>query len=650
MPKPTERTLPLRLDIQALRGLAVTAVILFHSGIGIAPSGYLGVDMFFVISGYLITGIILRQKRADQFTFQAFYLRRIRRLLPAAYVVLLSTLILSIFLLTNIGFARYFEQFLGSLTFSTNIVLWKQINYFNNDAVFEPLLHMWSLAVEEQYYIVFPIALLLLPKRLWLAGILIATLASLCAYCWLYPRSPGVAFYLLPTRAWEIGLGSLATFVAPASRLARWARRLAPVAALCVVGICFVPGGFLASYLLAIPACIAAAILILVPHDSPSIRRRIAPIARIGDFSYSLYLVHWPLFAFAHTIYVRVDLPIWLSLAIIGLTFVLAFMLYRFVEEPIHRSATQPRRTWMIALVASIALAGGCAVVLHVKQRSAPNIDLVPITDGLENPFCRGDGNAIDPRCSQGKTPEILIWGDSLSQAITPGIVATTAHPIVQASKGQCAPLPGLAPVDRDSPLGSAEQCLAFNDSVLAYLARTPSIRVVVLTGRYARLMFDGTQAMSRAADGTTRVGPAEIEAMVASQSRTTAAIRAMGKRVLLIAPPPQANFDVGACWSRILGKLPVFPAALRQNPSCAITRDGAIKEAAEGRRLMQAFAQRARTPVLRLDTMMCSGGVCPTSLDNRPLYVDAVHLSRTGSILVGKRFSIGQSVWEQAR
>ena len=152
-----------RADIQALRGVAVTAVILFHSGLGIAPSGYLGVDMFFVVSGFLISGIIMRQIGNGRFSFQDFYIRRVRRLLPAAYVVLAITLLMAILLSTASAFSHYWQQFLGTLTFSTNIVLWQQINYFNNGAAFEPLLHMWSLAVEEQYYLILPVALFVLP-------------------------------------------------------------------------------------------------------------------------------------------------------------------------------------------------------------------------------------------------------------------------------------------------------------------------------------------------------------------------------------------------------------------------------------------------------------------------------------------------------
>jgi len=638
-----------RLDIQALRGIAVTAVILFHSGLGIAPSGYLGVDMFFVVSGFLISGIIMRQIGAGRFSFQDFYVRRIRRLLPAAYVVLSVTLLLAMVLLTASAFSHYWQQFLGTLTFSTNIVLWRQINYFNNGAAFEPLLHMWSLAVEEQYYLLLPVTLFVLPRRLWFAAILTATIASLAAYCWLYPRSPGVAFYLLPTRAWEIGIGSLATFVTPTSRVVRAARRVLPLAALVVVAVCFVPSGYAYSHLLGIPACLAVAIVIIADQDSSGSAKMLAPIAWVGNVSYSLYLVHWPLFAFAHTVYMSNALPAWLSIALVVLTVVLALLLYSLVEQPVRQSPVRLRVAWTTAIISSVALAISCTVAFQVKRSHAPALDRTPVT-GLENPFCTGDGTAIDPRCGQGAAPEILIWGDSLSQAITPAIDATTDRPLVQASKGQCAPLLGLAPVDRDATLVFAKGCLDFNDSVLDYVARTPSIRVVVLSGRYFRLMFDGTRALYRTADGGTRIGEGGLEPMIRAQIRTTAALHALSKRVVVISPPPQAGFDIGACWERTLGGLFTVAASSGAAPSCAITGTSALPETPDGVRLMEAFTTRASTPVIRIDRMMCSHGICPTAWNGVPLYVDAAHLNRTGSMLVGRRFALSTRAWAVAR
>jgi peptidoglycan/LPS O-acetylase OafA/YrhL len=214
-----------RSDIQALRGYAVLLVILYHTNLGLVPLGFLGVDIFFVISGYLITGIIVRGLRAGTFGFQDFYLRRVRRPFPAAFVTLALTLIGSVFLLTSSAWHNFAPQLYGALFFTTNIVLWQQINYFKSAAELEPLLHMWSLAVEEQYYLVLPVVLSVVPQRLWRATIATITLGSLGGYIWLYPHSSGAAFYLLPTRAWEIGIGAIVTFMPPLRKPARAPRR-----------------------------------------------------------------------------------------------------------------------------------------------------------------------------------------------------------------------------------------------------------------------------------------------------------------------------------------------------------------------------------------------------------------------------------------
>ena len=595
------------------------------------------------------TGIIMRQMDSGRFSFQDFYVRRVRRLLPAAYLVLAVSMIAATMLTSAAAFPHFWQQFLGTLTFSTNFVLWKQINYFNNNAAFEPLLHMWSLAVEEQYYLILPIVLRVIPKRLWFVAVVAVTVASLAAYGYLYPRSPGAAFYLLPTRAWEIGIGSLATFAPSAPRLVAAASRLAPIAALVTVAICFVPGGSSSAHLLAIPACLAVATVIVARRGTVRLTRPLAPLVAIGDFSYSLYLVHWPLFAFAHTIYMSNTLPTWLSLMLVALTVVLAQVLYRRVEEPVRRAPVEPKRAWIIAVAGSVALVLACTIALQVKRRHAPAIDLTPVM-GLESPFCTGEGTAIDPRCGQGPNPQILIWGDSLSQAITPAIDATTDRPIVEASKGQCAPLPGVAPVDRDSPPAFAKGCLDFNDSVLDYIAKTPSIEVVILSGRYYRLMSDGTQAMRRGADGSTTISIGGLEPMITAQTRLTARLRTLGRRVVVIAPPPQASFDVGACWMRQMSKLPTIMPSAPPVPACAIQGAGMLAETPLGRQLMDAFTHTATTPVIRLDTAMCVGGVCPTAWNGVPLYVDAAHLSRTGSVLVGKRFALGVRAWAEAR
>jgi peptidoglycan/LPS O-acetylase OafA/YrhL len=636
-----------RADIQALRGFAVLGVILYHAGLGIAPSGYLGVDIFFVVSGFLISGIVMRERGENRFRLADFYLRRIRRLLPASHAVLLATTIAAIGLLTATGYARFWSQLIGALTFSTNVALWRQINYFNDSAAFEPLLHMWSLAIEEQYYLILPIALTWLPKRCWPAMFVLVTIASLAGYGWLYPLSPGASFYLLPMRAWEIGLGSIAACcagrTAEGSAAEGMLRRAMPVAVPVLLVAPFVTCPAHLAYLLAIPACVAT--MVVVGADDPRLGsvRALRPFGYVGDRSYTLYLVHWPLFAFANTLYLGMPLPAWLAIGLVGLCFAIALPLYAVVEEPARRMTIGSRRLFLLALASTVGLCAIGAAGLAVKRADAPAIDLRGV-EGLALPGCDAAASRFDGRCATSAAPQILVWGDSFSQQVIPAIRATTARPIAQASAGGCAPLIGVAPVDLQASRALAKRCLSFNDSVVAYLARTPSIAVVALSGRYLRYTQPGTRALQPGGGGTT-LAPIGFDALVAAQARTAAAIRALGKRVVLISAVPQAGFDVGQCWERRLSRLPSVTAA----PACAIVAANAHPRFGWTARLMDAFA-RGGTPVVRLDRALCAARRCATAWDDIPLYRDTSHMSATGSVLVGRRIGLGARLWRDAR
>ena len=210
----------------------------------IFAAGYLGVDMFFVISGFLITGIVARAIRDERFSFIDFYSRRARRLLPAAYVVLAVTSVAAAALLTSTQYNQFFVNLVGSLFFSANFTLWAQTGYFAPDSAFKPLLHMWSLAIEEQYYLLLPLILFFLPRRAWLATLLIASAASLVVGVYLATVKPSVAFFWLPARGWELGLGSISALIWQMNRAQSIARAaiLPALAAIALVPVWHLPG------------------------------------------------------------------------------------------------------------------------------------------------------------------------------------------------------------------------------------------------------------------------------------------------------------------------------------------------------------------------------------------------------------------------
>jgi peptidoglycan/LPS O-acetylase OafA/YrhL len=627
-----------RADIQALRGYAVLVVILYHAGLGLVPGGYLGVDIFFVVSGFLIGGHVIRSLDEGAFRFAAFYLRRVRRLAPAACAVLLATILAAWFVLTGAAFERFAAQALGSLVYSTNVVLWQQINYFNNSAASEPLLHMWSLAIEEQFYLLLPVLLWMLPRRWRLAAVLVATLGSLAAYLALYPRSPGAAFYLLPTRAWELGLGVCIAMLLASGRAPQLAAVLVwPGLALILLPVLFTWP--LPQHLLAVPACAGTALLLLHERSGGP---WLAPLVRVGDASYSLYLVHWPLFAFATVLWLGAEPPLIIRLGLIGLTGLLGWGLYRFVEGPGRWHPASPRRVVGTYLAVTAILAGLVALASWQKRAESSPVDLSGVT-GLALPGCDATATRYSGACATSSEPELLVWGDSFSQHLIPALQVSGNPALAQASKGQCAPLLGLAPVDRDATATFAAGCLAFNESVIEYLRTQPSIRVVVLSGYYQRYAQPGTVALQ--AGG--RIGAVKIDDLIAAQQRTTAAIRALGKRVVVVSGPPQARFDVGQCWARMLGHLPMFPPADR----CRITAAGASPATGWSAALFDGLASRGQTPVIRMDRWLCPAGTdCETMRSGVPLYRDANHLGHDGSRQVGREFNLAARVQAAAR
>lgn len=631
-----------RFDIQVLRGFAVLCVVIFHSGLGLMPSGYLGVDVFFVISGFLVGGIIIRRFKSGHLNISGFYARRIRRLIPASHVVFVTCIAAALFLTTASAYELLWQQILGSIAFSTNFILWKQINYFNNAADFEPLLHIWSLAVEEQFYFLFPILLMATPRRFWLVAILLISLISLFSYVYLYKLSPGFAFYLLPTRAWELGIGVLINFFPGSSALARFCRTMSWPAALVLAIVMFTPNHPSTDFYLAIPACLLTATIIAADSAALDKARYLKPMSRIGDISYSLYLVHWPVFSFAHSIYLGAPLPHGVAILLICASFALAFLLYHFVEQPIRHVPASARTIFLALLLSSSAVAIAGFATLEMK-RSLASSDALTGVEGLEIAGCTGTAVVFDGRCRQTSQPEILVWGDSFSQHVIPGIDATTARSLAQASKGQCPPFSGFAPVDFDANLRFALGCTSFQHSVIDYVRRTPSIKVVVLSGRYSRFLQTNTDVLIDDGLAPARIVSPTMDEIVKAQKATIDVLRSYGKRVVILAAPPQARFNVGQCWERRRQGLPTSAPK-----NCSVTPEMRAEWTPALTILMARFGHLA--PVIRLDKPLCSSGECIGSFNGQPIYRDGEHLSRAGSLFVGHSLNLGEKVWADAR
>jgi peptidoglycan/LPS O-acetylase OafA/YrhL len=624
-----------RIDIQLLRAWAVGIVVLNHARIPFFQGGFLGVDIFFVISGFLITGIIEDALDSGRFRFRDFYLRRARRLLPAAYATFTVTALAAPLLLDGTEYRSFLWQLVGSFGFFANVVLWKQVDYFGSGAALKPLLHVWSLSLEEQYYLVLPLALFLCPKRFRLALASIALVGSGLLCVAVMGRSVSAAFYLLPTRAWELMIGSVTILLVRRNAAMARPMTLARFGCAAILGLTPLiateeghPG------LPALLVCLATAILLVPGARLERGDGWLRPAVAIGNRSYSLYLVHWPLFAFANNILLR-EAPLWLDVALLAVTLLLADAQYRWIERRYHYRRKGARG--LAALLSVPILAIGLSAGLATRPQG-PAMLARAGGSGLA-PACdfRGDFQPL-PECTTGRQPDTLVWGDSFAMALAPGMAAAAPNGIVQATRTVCGPLLDLAPVNGALYNANwAARCMAFNDSVIAYLARTPGITTIVLTSSLAQYVPGAEDQdwryLLRRPGGRLVETPQDARQLLSVLAGTVARLHALGKRVLFVAPPPSSAVDVARCSERLAEGRPTIGA----NPGCAFTVADYHAYRRDIRAFVQAVTAEKIAPVMDFASTLCPGQWCAAQINGTPLYRDKDHLSADGSIALSR-------------
>lgn len=364
-----EASVQYRPEIDGLRAIAVVPVILFHAGLDTLSGGFVGVDIFFVISGYLITSILMRDLEAQRFSILKFYEKRARRILPALMLVSVVSIPFAIWLLPPTDLNQYFKSLFGIATFSSNFVFYIQADYFDTSAGYKPMLHTWSLAVEEQYYILFPplLALAWRWRRQTLLPLLaFAFVASLAVTEFVIGVEPSLAFYMLPFRAWELALGGMLAVIALEQR---WfgSYRMAQVGS--AAGMAMIAIAILAIEesdpfpgLIALVPTVGTALVIHFARPGTLACRLLSlkSMVTIGLISYSAYLWHQPLLSFTRHFH-PLEAPVPALAAAVLATFVLAWLSWRFVEQPFRdrqRIASKAIFVLSLAGLASLAIAG----------------------------------------------------------------------------------------------------------------------------------------------------------------------------------------------------------------------------------------------------------------------------------------------------
>ncbi len=435
----TSVTYTYRPEIDGLRAVAVILVVLFHANLGF-PGGYVGVDVFFVISGYLITSLLLRDIEAGTFSLTGFWERRARRIGPALAMTVLATLVAGYFLFLPRELDWLARSALGQALMVANFYFFRNTNYFSGDVDEMPLLHTWSLAVEEQFYLLFPLVLLLIRRRLatrrllsvFLGMTLAGLVFSILAVSWSAPFS----FYLLPPRAWELLAGSCVALAHRHQSVGgpdrRWIREVGASAALAAI---FLPAFFYDAQtrfpgIAAAPPVLGAAVFAWVRNTAIQRILSAKPVVFVGLISYSLYLWHWPVFAFAKYWDLSGELPAGIQVGLLTLAILLAIVSYRWVETPFRRKRLcHSKKGIFVFAGASTAVILVVAAAL-IFFRGAPGRYRVEIGQILAAYRDRSHvGNQNETQINQRALPFVgkresparfLVWGDSHAQAALP--------------------------------------------------------------------------------------------------------------------------------------------------------------------------------------------------------------------------------------
>lgn len=645
-----------RPDIDGLRAIAVSAVVLFHAGVPVFSGGFVGVDVFFVISGYLITSIILDDLNKERFSVARFYVRRVRRIVPALTAVILVTGIVACTFYLPPYLERFGLETAAAATFLSNVFYWRTSGYFSPQADELTLLHFWSLAVEEQFYLFFPPFMWVIYRLTGNRGLTIAfaaiALISLMIATWAVTAKPVAAFYLFPTRAWELLIGGfLALGILPS--LTRQSASLVSfvgiAAMFSAIGLYSVQTPF--PGLTALLPCLGTAAVIYAGRSSTdtTVARGLStrPMVQLGLVSYSLYLWHWPLLVMPNIILGRHLTAVETALAVTA-ALLLAILCWRFVEQPFRTprrndgSFTLPLATGGTVLavmaVAGVMLFKADGIPARVSSDVAAALQAEQDRTHLENCIVATGSNKFEDRCDAPS--RIFLWGDSHASHLTAGFQELYGvDAIAYVGTGGCPPVTGVLPV-KLPPIHAAtmafnnnresEYCRDLNRAILESLTKREGVDLVVLSAAWA-FFTEGTELATR--EGRFLVENFDEEPSVLHSrslladrlQKVLATLEEHDIPVLLVGDVPQSAQPPSIC----LARAGMTPGASR---SCALPAQLALERLERSNTLLKNFSTTGRASVFLPSNVLCNAESCEVLIGNTFIYADADHLTSTAS------------------
>lgn len=665
-----------RREIDGLRALAVMPVLLFHGGFQNFSGGYVGVDIFFVISGYLITSIIINELHAGTFSILKFYERRARRILPALFLVMLVSLPFAWLWMSPTGLHDFSKSVVAVSLFLSNILFWKEAGYFATANELKPLLHTWSLAVEEQYYVLFPLFLMLAWRfsQRWIISLLfVAALVSLAASEWALTRYTSASFYLLPTRGWELLIGALAAFYLFSNTNTE--KKPSHLHLVISQGASFV-GLLLITYSVfaydkltpfpgvnALLPTIGAVLIVLFANTQTFVGKLLGSkwLVGIGLISYSTYLWHQPLFSFVR--YGSIQEPSkMVYLLLILLSLLLAYLTWKYVETPFrNKNIVKRKQIFWFGLIGSLffIVIGLVGVVnkgfekrfnmptslsnsFGLTQRANECFDkpnLYQNEDWLCDLGIKASIKAKSVKPTRtGNTsdtkPAFVVFGDSHSKslfdAFNEAALQANVH-AVYSGTSYCIPFLGIYILRSDQ---AQVGCHLVNQRVLDYV-KANQIKKVFLIGRWSVYTdggYDGTEATWI---GVTKDGKREKamsrKAFEAGLKQTVAAYANVGTQLYIVEQVPQQAMGVKDLYYKIYSSdQDKITESIRK---LSVSKQQHLKLQSFARTLFKA--QAAQLNLINFDDIFCDSEKCLIGTDKHSYYFDNNHLTTAGGNMV---------------